>query len=114
NERLRGMIEVKQVDSRGVNVGKNATEKGLSYAGVTARRARVEAVSENERHAVVIRPKDPRVTSENVKEKVLKDIQPKIKIRVNAVRMLRSRTRGTTIDDISRRRVERGGYASTD
>lgn len=92
NERLSGIIEAVQVSGA---TGERKRE--ASYASITTRHAGptpgarvVPKVSASEKHAVVVRPVDAHMSSEKVKEKVLKDIQPNLKVRVNAVRMLRS------------------------
>lgn len=96
NERLGGIIEAGHAS--GVS---GEREKEASYASISARhagptsgarmqeRTNVNA-SASEKHAVVVRSNDEQMTSMKIKEKVLKDIQPNLQVRVNAVRMLRS------------------------
>lgn len=93
NERLIGMTHA--VCDMNSSVKENVsqpTDDAASYAKVTMATLANKYENAKKRHAIVVRPKEKEMSSEKVKEIVLKESQPKMKdaAQVSAVRMIRS------------------------
>lgn len=80
NELLIGMTHAVCDKNLSVNENVNQIMEGTAgYASVTAATRANKYENVKKRHAIVVRPKEGEMTSEKVKEIVLKEIQPKMK-----------------------------------
>lgn len=91
NERLVGMSHMSNREDEHTNDGTNTPATKSSYANAAAKMYTNKYENVKKKHAVVVRPSERDMTSEQVKGLVLKEVQPnmKDKVKVNAVRMIR-------------------------